>query len=158
MVSHCECGTELLMSMRPCGSNKGTRTRPSDIVPPPCCSSLIRFSPVSAHPSNYLSTCRPLSIATLLYCYSLQAGQTWHADLWPLETFHAKRKTATPFLPVVLGVIDRHCFPLRHAYLHELKGGQWQFAVAKFHSLNPTSGYLQRQKREKRLTWKLTLI
>ncbi len=75
----------------------------------PCCSLLIRFSSVPAHPSNYLSTCLPLSIGTLLYCYSLQAGQTWLADLWPLETFWAKRKP-WPFLPVALGVIECHCF------------------------------------------------
>lgn len=75
----------------------------------PCCSLLIRFSSVSTHPSNCLSTCLPLSITTLLYCYTLQAGQTWLADLWPLETFQAKRKL-WPFLPVALRVIECHCF------------------------------------------------
>lgn len=58
----------------------------------PCCSSLIRPSSLSTHPSNYLSTCLPVSIATLLYCYSLQAAQTWLADLWPLDTFQPERK------------------------------------------------------------------
>lgn len=71
----------------------------------PCCSLLIRFSTKSAHPSNYLSTCRPLYIATPLYCYSLQGTQTWHADLCPLKTFQAKL-----FLPIVFRVIECHCF------------------------------------------------